>query len=82
MNGIERAEAFIEKARAQGYEIRDSIFKVDYNGKTYNVGFWIRPARWNRTLDEYELPGLCGKLRHANFEEAVKLLIEKLEAEA
>ena len=79
MKGIARIEDFIARAKAKGYRTEGSIFKVDYNGTTYNVGFWIRPHNWNQAKDQYDLPGICDKVRHADFNQAVDLLCSENE---
>ena len=67
--GIRYASKFIEESRQAGYEIRDSVFKVDYNGEEWNAGFWIRPTG--------DLPSRCGKAKKPDFDEAVLAAIAK-----
>jgi hypothetical protein len=45
-NGIQKVETFLRAAKKRGYEIRGSVFKVDFNGTIYNVGFWISPRNF------------------------------------
>lgn len=67
-------ERTIEHLREAGYKIRGSVFKVDFNGTTYKVGFWVRAQNWNG--NKYELPGFIGQARHKDFDTAVKLAIK------
>ena len=76
-SAIQLVEDFINESRVMGYEINGSVFKVDFNGIKYTVGFWIRPAKYNGKTEEYELPGRCGKAKHHKFKMAVKMAIRK-----
>lgn len=57
---ITRVEKFIQESRELGYRIEGSVFKVDFNGSVYNVGFWIRPD----VLCDKNLGYRCGKAKH------------------
>lgn len=72
-----KVEEFIKESKNLGYNISGSVFKVDYNGKIYTVGFWIRAAKWNSKKQEYELPGRIGKAKDSNLEKAVELAIKE-----
>jgi hypothetical protein len=81
---IDIATTFIDESRLLGYEISGSVFKADYNGKSWSVGFWIRPsqspsykAKWKRGDEYYDLPGRCGKANDKSFRKAVKKAIER-----
>lgn len=66
---------FIDQSNLMGYEIKGSVFKADFNGKRWSVGFWIRPARLK--LGVYELPGRIGKAQNVSLRAAVKKAIER-----
>lgn len=69
-------ERFLKDSAKLGYALTGSVFKVDYNGRTYTVGFWLRPVDWNNKKQAYRLPGRIGKAKHENFDEAVKAAIK------
>lgn len=67
---------FIEESRQLGYDISGSVFKADYNGKEWSVGFWIRPADWHSGQQIYSLPGRCGKGKSRYFKRAIKIAMQ------
>lgn len=71
-NPLSTAEEFIQESKDLGYRIEGSVFKVDYNGTWYTVGFWIG-GNW----ENKKLPGRRGKAKHADFDTAVSLAMEK-----
>lgn len=77
MKTADLIQNFIADSRAYGYDIGPSIFRADYNGKDWSVGFWIRPAKYSKKDDEYTLPGRCGKAKNKNFRKAVKAAIKE-----
>lgn len=77
---MNRIEAFLARCAALGYNLSGSVFKVDYNGRTYNIGFWIRPCNYNSRTQNYELPGICFKVKNADFDAGVTELLQEAEA--
>ena len=74
---MKKAMSFIKAARRKGYKLEGSIFKVDYNGEMFNVGFWFRPNLWNDRLNEYELKGMRGSAKHKVLSKAIELAIKE-----
>lgn len=74
-------EQFIDEANLMGYPIKGSVFKADYNGKVWTVGFWIQMARTPEHKgtgdDYYNLPGRMGRAKDPVFRKAVKKAIER-----
>lgn len=69
---IDLIEKFIEESRRLGYEISGSIFKADFNGKSWTIGFWVRAGYPN----PQELIGRIGRAKDPDFKEAVKKAIK------
>lgn len=78
---MKQVEAFLKESETLGYNLSGSVFKVDYNGRIYTVGFWIRPQNWDSKKQEYKLPGRIGKAKHQDFDEAVKSAIKEAKKE-
>lgn len=76
---MNRIEAFLTRCREAGYNLSGSVFKIDFNGTTYNLGFWIRPTNYNSQLERYELPGICLKIKDTDFDNGVTRLLQEAE---
>ena len=76
--GMDRVEEVLELARRRGYDLRGSVFKVDYNGSRFTVGFWISMQDYDIDLDVYTLPGMYGTAKHEDFNTAVAMASDHL----
>lgn len=73
--GIKAAHRFIEDSRKLGYDISGSIFKIDYNGKIWTVGIWIRGAGYEGDTHSFKLAPRLGRAKDKDFDSAVLLAI-------
>jgi len=76
--GMDRVAEVMDVARKRGYNLSGSVFKVDYNGIRFNVGFWISMQDYDIDTDAYSLPGMYGSARHEDFNTAVALASKHL----
>ena len=76
--GMDRVAEVMDVARRRGYDLRGSVFKVDYGGGIFTVGFWISREDYDIDTDAYSLPGMYGSARHEDFNTAVALASEHL----
>ncbi len=76
--GMAKALQFLSDSEALGYRLKStgSVFKIDFNGQKYNVGFWLRPVGYDIKTQRYLLQGRCGKAKHEDFNTAVDMAIE------
>lgn len=74
---MDKIVAFLEEQFKLGYKRDGSVFKADYTGKRWTLGFWLRPVDWDNAKEEYRLPGICVRVRHENFNQAVNDLLKE-----
>lgn len=65
-----------ETLKRLGYNLSGSIFKVDFNGKLWNLGLWVSSQRYNKKTNSYELPSICHKVKKESYNEALNELLE------
>lgn len=70
-NAFNVAKAFISESVIMGYKVDGSVFKIDYSGSGWSVGFWFRPVGWDQKSDYYRLPGRCRRGKDKDLLNAV-----------
>jgi hypothetical protein len=74
---MKRIIEFLEMRFREGYIREGSVFKVDYTGEKWTLGFWLRPCNYNHEKEEYDLRGICFRVRSESFEGAVDELLKQ-----
>ena len=75
----EKITKFFADRIAEGYDVQGSVLKIDYTGKRWTVGVWLRPALWNNNSQEYDLQGFCERVRGHSMEFCWAELMHKWE---
>lgn len=79
---IKTATDFVEAAIKEGYENSPGILKIEWTGKMWTVGFWLRPSQFDYSAGvdgHYKLRGLCGSARDVDLQTAIEKAIIKVE---
>lgn len=76
MSECKRVKSFLKKAEKKGYDMRGSVFKMDYSSSGWNMSIWLRPADYVPEFDSYNLPGICIKSKDKDYEVALGELMD------
>ncbi len=79
---LDMVQDYIEESRMLGYKISGSVFKADYSGSGWKVGFWLRGVygkdkSGNTNYDQFKLAPRMGKAKGPTFRSAVKKALER-----